>query len=113
VDLSEVWARADGALERTARSWKNAEIGLLLIEDVSHPPGPEDEPPDHEITLAEINAGSRKPESPADRARREERWERYRNFSHEERGALRSAWAEFYQREGMTEHAARLRPYGR
>lgn len=119
--LSELWAAADGARERPVSTWwKNGECLLLLLEGGGcAPPALDAEPPDHEVTLAEMVEASRHlpPEREAaieaDRIRRstltyEESMAELR-ASGVKKDALRPAWAEFYRHVGMHEHADRMR----
>lgn len=114
VDFSEVWLRSDGARARPARSWKNVDGWLELLERTgSPPPDPDEEAPDHEVTLTEVILASHRHDaelSPDQRARKEARLlEERRNFDLNEYRRVcdakvashRTAWAEFKRRNDL------------
>ncbi len=120
IDMSEIWSQADGALARPVPSWRNGE-GLLLLAEAGGlgPPDPDEQPPDHEVTLEEINHESRNL-PPERKAALEAERIRESKLTYDEslaesrarqakKDALRPAWAEFYERNGLPEHAARMR----
>jgi hypothetical protein len=94
-------------INRPPRSWKKGEIVLSILETCGDPPpGRDSEPPDHDITLAELIEKSREPESPEKQARREEErchfdLEEHSRVLAVKKAAHRAAWIEFKRQHDL------------